>query len=372
MRRLRLALDGSLLDRAKSGIGWHMEHLARALAVHEGIAELAVFGLYPPRWDGPPPRVAEWTGPSLGARDLWMQAALPLVLRKHRPDLTHFLNFMAPVQGAEPYVVTVHDLAVFRHPEFFGAKKRFFARGMIARAARRARAVLTVSQTMREEIASGLQIDPLRIHVTYPAPADSLRRVDDEARLASARTRHRLVGPFLLFVGTIEPRKNLGCLLDACEALWRRDAMPHQLAVVGGRGWQSDALLARLRTLAEGPRVRHLEYVDTADLAALYSAADGFVFPTLYEGFGVPPLEAMRCGTPVLASDLPVVREVLGEAALFVAPDDRTSWESALLRFTEDAELRARLADAGSKREALYRWPATAEAAVAAYRAALG
>ncbi|MFN8547325.1 MAG: glycosyltransferase family 1 protein [Candidatus Eisenbacteria bacterium] len=232
--------------------------------------------------------------------------------------------------------------------------------------------ILTVTEAARREIIEYLDLSPERVHVVPAAPADLYRPVDDPDEIAAVRARHRLERPYLLFVGTLEPRKNLPRLLQAFARLKRELGLPHELAIVGGRGWKFDPIFATVQATGVAESVRFLDYVALADMPALYAGAELLVFPSLYEGFGVPPLEAMRVGTPVVTSDVPALREVAGDAAIQVDPFDVASIAEGMRAGLTDESRRASLKARGLLRGDLFTWDRSAEAAIEVYRSVLG
>ncbi len=295
-----------------------------------------------------------------------MHAVAPLLLAQLRPDLTHWTNYNAPVCGGGRFVVTFHDLSMWRFPAFFGWKKRWLSRTVMPHTARRARVIVTLSEAMKREIVDTFGIGADRVCVAYPAPDAHFAPVADPAPVLA---RHRLTRPYLLFVGTWEPRKNLPRLLEAFALL---DDPTLDLAIVGARGWQDGPLRAALAASPRREAIHVLEYLAAEDLPALYSGAAALVSPSLYEGFGLPPVEAMACGTPAVVSDIAAHREVCGDAAFYCDPassDDIARAVRAVLALTADT--RAGVTARGQAHAARYSWERHAEALRAAYARAL-
>lgn len=370
---MRIGFDATPLAARKSGIGYYTENLLRGMAEIGEIEEILLFSNRPPRFEGTPPPGMRWVSRHrFPYRAPWMQLLLPWTLRRERPDLVHYVNFNAPILHPHPFVATFHDMVLYRHPEFFTWKKRYLTRSLMPRVARRARGVITVSETVKREIVEGIGIDERRVHVVANAAGGGFRPVEDEATVRSILEKHGVRRPYVLFVGTLEPRKNLARLLAAFDEMKSGADLPHELVVVGGRGWKFAPILRAVERLENRALVRFLDYVDLRDMPAVYSAADLFVFPSIYEGFGIPILEAMRCGTPVLASDIPVHREVAGDAAGWCDPLSPASIRTEMRRILENAGIAERLRAAGLRRAEGFSWTRAARETTEVYRRVLG
>jgi glycosyltransferase involved in cell wall biosynthesis len=254
-----------------------------------------------------------------------------------------------------PEVVTVHDLAIYRHPEWFPSRQPLATRFVVPASLRRAASIIAVSHNTARDVQQLFGVDADRIAVIPEGVSPRYRPLARED-LEPVRTRLGLPERFLLFVSAIEPRKNLDTLLDAWVLLSRR--LP--LVVVGGWGWRYERIQERLARL--GPGVMLLGEARPETLPALYNLATCLVHPAWYEGFGLTPLEAMACGTPVVCSDSSSLPEVTEDAALLVDPADVEGWRRALERVSEDAALRADLRRKGILRAAQFSWERTAEA----------
>jgi len=261
--------------------------------------------------------------------------------------------------------VTVHDIMPLRFPQLFRPWYRNYVRVVLPRLARRARAVISVSAAVKREIEEWLRVPAERITV-IPHGVDPVFRplVADDARASAVRRRYSLPSTFALAVGSIEPRKNLPRLIEALETLRRRPGSADiSLVHAGPEGWRPEAATSSI--------TRFLGYVPTEDLAALYSLARVFVYPSLWEGFGMPVLEAMACGCPVVTSNLSSMPEVAGEAAVFVDPYSTEDVARGVAVAWEDASLRDRLVALGRERAAQFTWARAARETVAVYEAAL-
>ncbi|MFN8423922.1 MAG: glycosyltransferase family 1 protein [Anaerolineae bacterium] len=394
-RSLRVAYDLTPAVRQRAGIGRYARELGRAIAAR-GDVEVAV------RRRSAGRRRAAAAAAMVGApveavRSMpiasrwltlaWHRVGLPLPavpwLRPGaagRIDVFHATDYLAPPRPGAPAVVTIHDLSFLRHPELAEPSLAAFLRRAVPRATRRAAHVLADSAWTRDDVIALLGVPPGRVSVAY-AGVDSAYRPTATPGDDAIRARLGVDRPYILGVGTIEPRKDWPTPIDAFVAAMSGDGSGggdgagggdrrRALVIAGGVGWRTAATLdAARRAVARGADVRLIGFVDDADLPALYRGADAFCFPSRYEGFGLPPLEAMACGVPTAVSDASCLPEVAGHAALHVPAGDVAAWAAALGALTGDAPLRARLTAAGPARAAAFDW-AGAAAAVGAYRSA--
>ncbi len=367
---MKIAFDATVLHGRKSGVGYYCEELLKALAASEHAPELFVFSHRPlsaglPLSNG---RVRLSDSKFCRVRAFYLHVLLPRLLRRERPDLCHYTNFLAPLQDVAPYVVTMHDMTLERLASTHPLAKRLYTKRLIPRVAERARLVITDSEYSKWEIVRYLSIPASRIRVTPLAASPEFHPVPETDR-AAALQRHELRRPYVLYVGNLEPRKNLQRLLQAFARLRDTD---HELAIVGNRWYRGSDVDAEVESLGIRGRVRFLGYVPRQDLPALYSGATVFVYPSLLEGFGLPVVEAMACGSPVITSDNSSLKELAGDAARLVDPLRVESIREALEDALEDASLRSTLSLRGLERARHYSWESTAALTLDAYREALG
>ena len=281
-------------------------------------------------------------------------ALFPLAVRRSGADVYWSPAGLLPLGPlGMPAAITVHDLAIYRHPEWFPPGQWLSTRVVVPRSIRRAGAIIAVSESTARDLKDLFGVE--RVSVVHHGVGSEFRPLHP-SELGEIRGRLRLPDRFILFLSTIEPRKNLETLLDAWSGL--PDAP--QLVVAGGWGWRTEGIRAKLDSMARRPQL--LGPVAPEDLPALYSAAVCLAHPAWYEGFGLTPLEAMACGTPVVCSNASSLPEVVGDAALTVDPGDGLALREALKRLTGDGELRAELGRRGLERAAGYTWERAAEA----------
>jgi glycosyltransferase involved in cell wall biosynthesis len=268
-----------------------------------------------------------------------------------------------------PLITTVHDGSFRRHPRWFPLKHAALLNLLVPLAISQAERVLTCSEHTRREMVAFYGTDPGKIVVT-PYAADPIYRPmpAEQARLA-VRERFGLRLPYILSVGVLQPRKNLPRLVQAYARIAKE--VPQHLVLVGKEGWAFEALRRRVAQSGVSSRIHFTGYVADADLPPLYAAADLFVYPSLYEGFGLPPLEAMACGTPVVTSNTSSLPEVVGDAAMTVDPLDIERLGMAMAEVLLSAERRDQLIEAGFQQATRFSWERTARETIAAYEAVL-
>ncbi len=284
--------------------------------------------------------------------DLWEEFVLPRCAEERRADIIHGPAFLIPNRRIDvAKVSTVHDLVAFSHPETIPRKYALYMRWLIKRAVRESRRVITVSESVRGELCERLGANPDRVDCIHHGVADRFHP-PDEAEVERVRRAHGLDSPYLLFVGNLEPRKNLPGLLAAFRLVRERHPGPLELLVAGKVGWLSGPLLAELEAEDLRGFIRTTGFVEPADLPALYRGSEAFVFPTFWEGFGLPVLEAMAAGTPVVTSDRSSLPEVAGNAAVLVDPHSPDSIAEGVFEAIEDPDRRAELIRRGRRRAA--------------------
>jgi glycosyltransferase involved in cell wall biosynthesis len=301
------------------------------------------------------------------ARIVWEQCVAPLVVLRDRPSVMFCPLNVVPLAMRVPSVVCVHDLAFLRFPERFRASKRRYLSSLIRVSVHRAAHVLTVSEFTRREVIELLGVDPDKVTAT-PNGRDERIGPLPQPEIEAFRRRQNLPADFLLFLGTLEPRKNLITLLHAYAR--RRDELKLPLIVAGGKGWLYDSIFEAVGELGLRDDVRFAGFVPGDELGHWYNAATALIYPSLYEGFGLPPLEAMQCGTPVITSDASSVIEVVGDAGLIVGATDVEALGNALVQVASDAGLRAEMRERGLRRAHQFDWGQTAAGTIAALHAA--
>ncbi|MGH7217753.1 MAG: glycosyltransferase family 4 protein [Nitrospiraceae bacterium] len=301
------------------------------------------------------------------------QILLPVAASAWKADVVHSPSFIMPyIRASARHLLTVHDMTSFSHPHCHIALRRsLLYRRMVLASLRRTDVVLVPSQATRQAILEFLpDLDPDRIHVTVPGMGEEFR-LCDPASIQEVVARLTLPQPYILYVGTLEPRKNLPALIESYRRLVETGAIKEHLVLAGKLGWGYEALLKELHEPALRGKVHLAGYVDQKDLPAVYAGARLFVYPSLHEGFGFPPLEAMACGVPVISTLCSSLVENLEGAAELVTPNDITALADAIRRLLTDDALRAARRAQGLKRASRYRWDQTAKQTLVSYQAAI-
>lgn len=362
-----IGLEASALSGRKSGVGYYTENLLRSVMQLSPEHKYILFSNKD--MSGGWNRLGEevlYDRHLFKVRAAWMQAKLPRAIREVRPDICHFTNYLAPLAAGCPYVVTIYDMTLFVTPRFHDFKKIALDRTLIPHVARRASAIITVSNSARNDIVRLLQVPADKVCVITGAVSSDFRPVSDPERIDAVRKRYGLHGPYILYVGTIEPRKNIARLVQAFARL-KTAGLPHKLVIVGQAGWHCAPIFAEVERLNLTNDVLFTGYVPFEDLPGLYTAAESMAFPSLYEGFGLPVIEAMACGAPVVTSRSSSLMEVAGDAGLLVDPHSVEELADALHRLHTEPDLRVELSARGLSRAAEFTWIRSARATLDLY-----
>jgi glycosyltransferase involved in cell wall biosynthesis len=299
-------------------------------------------------------------------RILWEQALLPWVARNEGLDLLHNTAFVGPLASNCPYVTTVHDLSFLYYPDRFRSLRRRYLQVFARISVRRARRVIAVSESTKQDLVTIYGILPAKIDVVHHGVDPSFQPLPAD-QVAAFRQQKGLPDRFVLFVGTLEPRKNVTHLVEAYARLAERPP----LVLVGGKGWFYGEIFGRVEALELTDEVHFAGFVPAEDLPLWYNAADLFVYPSVYEGFGLPPLEAMACGTAVITSTASSLPEVVGNAGKLVDPTDTDGLATAMEQVLGDKELQEQMQAAGLVQAGGFSWEKAARQTVDSYRQAL-
>lgn len=367
---MRIGIDCRLATYRMGGISQYTIYLVQALAGLPGAETYTIFHSRKeqrsllPAGDTRFSRSDLWT-PCHHPLERWSMAA---ELARHRLDVFHSPDFIPPASGAGRRIITVHDLTFLHYPELLTTESRRYYSDQIAWAVAAADHISADSEATRVDLMRLLGVPGEKVTTIHLA-ANPIFTADYTAGGVSTTTAHYGLGRgFILAVGTLEPRKNMPLLLHAYAHLRRETGITVPLVLVGGKGWLYEEVFRTITALDLTEHVRHLDKVSDVELAHLYRAAGVLAFPSRYEGFGLPALEALHAGCPVVASDRGSLPEVVGEAGVLLPPDDPVVWAEALARVLSDEALAGGLRRAGPEQATRFSWRNTAAATLALYR----
>jgi glycosyltransferase involved in cell wall biosynthesis len=372
---MRIGIDATALPPQPVGAGNYIIHLIRTLTGMTSDHEFVVFAQPsgPNLIDLSEKSSVEWVivdERSSGSRLIWEQLYLPNLVRKSGVDLLHSLHYTRPVRLPCKSVVTFHDMTFFLYPELHTwARRQYFPR-MMKYSAGKADELITVSDSTRDDLIRILQIDPHKVTTTHLGVNPGFKPTVDEDKKKKIAEKYNLPEKFILYVGLVEPRKNLPVLIDAYKQLIEND-LDYELVLVGRYGWMYEEVLEQVRKLNLQHAVRFLGYVPQEDLPLVYNLASLFVYPTIYEGFGLPALEAMACGIPVITSAVSSLPEIVKEAGLLTPVNDTNALFETMVTALTNEDLRKDLIRKGPERAAEFSWSKTAQLTLQVYQKAI-
>ncbi len=362
---MRIGIDARLLAYRQGGISEYTRRLIDALAVLDTTTPFTILHRYADKQTYAPASNFRRANIFTPAHHRFERLALSVELSRHRLDLLHSPDFIPPYRGARKHIITIHDLHFLHHPEFqTRASLRYYAQQIHA-AVSQADHIFAQTEGTRQDIIAQLRVPPEKITVHWLGVHPDYRPLG-EAEIAERRTRYQLPQDYLLFVGTIEPRKNLPNLIAAHQRLKTAYADMPPLVIVGNEGWNADASLQAIH--AAGRDVIWLRGVPFADLPALYNGALLLILPSFHEGFGMPALEAMACGTPVVVAQRGALPEVVGEAGVYIDPEDIDTIAVGIQRLLSDTIYADTLRQKGLEQARQFTWVQTAEIVLKTYR----
>ena len=377
-QRLRIGIDVSRTLSQKTGVGYYVSNLVEALATIDQNNE---YILYPYFWHCFPPDYQNASIPNQANfrlhRDARPVDQIIRTWRSSKPDrvlgaidVLHSPNLTTPRLKKAKLVVTIHDLSYVVYPEFHTRENLRFSKRQTAIATKYAAKIIAVSHHTKRDLMGYYSVPEERIHVIHQASRKAYYPERNVDFIQSSLRRLGIFKNFILFVGSLEPRKNVRTLLKAYAEYLKADSDQYLLVIAGGRGWLNDDLYALVTELGLGRHIKFLGYVQESDLRCLYSVAKVFVYPSLYEGFGLPPLEAMACGAPVITSYTSSLPEVVGDAAILIDAHNVEELFHAMRTVLLDDDLRLQLRKKSLERAKLFSWERTAQETLTVYQEA--
>lgn len=371
---MRIGINAALLKKENLGVENYTFELLGNLSKIDTKNEYIVFLSSPPESLGLERKdnlIFEVSSlPALGssARIVWEQAFLPFGTRKHKLNVFHNPDHMLPVFPLScPSIITVHDLAFLKFPETFFFGKRFYKQNITKLTIKKAKAIISVSENTKRDIVDLFGIPKERIYVIPEGISPDFKQISDKSSLDKVRQKYDLPDRYILNVGALEPRKNIPLLLHAYSRLVLNKGIREPLVIAGSKGWLFDSIFDTVRELKLEEKVKFLGYVPKDDLPFLYNLAHVFVYPSLYEGFGFPPLEAMACGTPVITSNTSSFPETVGDSGIMVDPHDSQGFADAIFRVISNDSLRKDLISRGFERAQRFSWEDCARKTLTVY-----
>ncbi|MRR09517.1 glycosyltransferase family 1 protein, partial [bacterium] len=343
-----------------SGLRYHA-FVNGLLDVERCFGKPAAFQWHRSRWPTHDPR----------GRVLWESLALPVLLNNGRFDLFHSLIHTIPAGVRVPSVVTILDLSRFKFPGKSSLAKRVYLNLMTKRSIARAAGIIAISESSRQDIIELLNAAPARVHTVHCGVEPHYRQQTDRASLERVRATYGLPERFVLYVGTLEPRKNIPLLVRAFSLANRMRLAGVKLVIAGAKGWMYDEIFRVIEQRAVGGEVLLPGYIDEQDMPALYSLAGAFVYPSIYEGFGLPVLEAMACGVPVVTTDRSSLPEIGGDAVSYLRGGSAEELRDLLQAAWFDARLAGTMRERGLARARQFTWDAAASRTVGLYHSIL-
>jgi glycosyltransferase involved in cell wall biosynthesis len=368
---MRIGIDSRSLNQKGLGVGRYLFDLLKHYPELDRSNEYLLYL----KQTGLPSALSNFSSkaislPLINSNFAWLNFRLPVELLRDKIDLFHCPFYGLPVYQPCPMVVTIHDIIYEIHPEWFpklqGASFRFLSR----LGAKTARKVIAVSEHTKKDIMERYHVPESKIEVIYEAPDDMYRIIKDEALLKRTKQKFGITKDFLIHVGAIHKRRNIVSLLKVFKRL-KESGRDLQLVLVGSIQWPFIDLKQLLLEMGLKSDVVHLEFISDENLACLYNAARLFVYPSLYEGFGLPLVEAMACGTPIAASNVSSIPEVIGDAGILFDPYNEDEILDSIKTIIDDKNARDSLISRGSDRVRRYSWSGAAKRTIELYNRSL-
>ncbi|MBU1045151.1 MAG: glycosyltransferase family 4 protein [Candidatus Omnitrophica bacterium] len=365
------ALEANLNN--KVGMGNYADNLIRALALIDQKNDYTLYVKNPANKDSLVKqnnfKYKQLASPLI--RSFWSQCRIPLELIRVKPDLLHVpTGHKVPFNCPQHTVVTIHDLAFLKFPDYFKTSVKWRCEQFTRHAVLKAEKIIAISESTKKDIIDYYKVDPKKVEVIYHGVEDDFKPGVSQEKIDLVCEKHGITLPFILFVGVLQPRKNISCLIRAFKQVVEA-GKDMQLVIAGGKGWMYDEILNTARLSGIRERIIFTGYTPKSDVICLLNAAKVFVLPSLYEGFGLPILEAMACGVPVIASHVSSMPEIVQDAGILIDPDNQQKITQALLDILNNQNLAQILIAKGLKIAQSFTWEKTARKTLKLYESML-
>lgn len=355
---MKIAIDTQTILGQKSGFGFYVKNLVDNLKKIDPDNEYVLIG---------PDTEKDFSTPQ---RFLWDQIYFPKKARRAKVDILHQPCFSAPIFYRGKIIVTIHDIISLKFPKNLPLASRLFYSKWMPFSYRRADLIIVDSEHTKRDIVEYLKIPAEKIRVMYWAVSHDFQPILDLKKIEQIKQKYKTSEKYFIHVGTLEPRKNLNFLVRAYADAVKK-GIKENLVIIGKKGWYYDDLFNLVKELKLSDRVVFTGYADDKDIPALYSGSTALTFPSLYEGFGFPPLEAMACGTPVISSNTSSLPEVVGDAGILLPPSGEKEWTDAMMKLSLDGKLSEELKRKGLVQASKFSWEETAKKTIEVYREVL-
>lgn len=303
-----------------------------------------------------------------GIRILWEQFILPFVLLKNKIDLLHCLHYSRPIFSPCPVIVTIHDMTFFLIPEMHLWIKKIYFRFFIQYSAKNCPYVIAISESTKKDMVNILKIPSEKIVVTILGKSEDFKQIYDHEKFEQIKNKYKLPDQFILFVGLIEPRKNVGLLIQSYLDVVMNLDNNTDLVVAGRWGWESQKITELVESSDFSNRIHFPGYIDQNDLPILFNMAKIFIYPSNYEGFGLPVLEAMACGTPVITTNVSSMPEFVGDSGFLIEPENRNALSNAILTLINNETLQSSLSTKALAQSKKFTWNNTVKQTISLYK----